>query len=141
MGLREFLVRRYTKINRNSPSSAMLTNLSYFESCQMATETFSMNRHRFFNIGGTLTIFLTLFVCMLWVIITFFIMYAEVYNTSFPPPITSMILPIFAVFLIGLVIGSLFANLFTAAMDCLLFCYLMERKSLENGGEIDRSQN
>ena len=41
-----------------------------------------------------------------------------------------MALPMFSVFLIGLVIGSLFANLFTGAIDCLLFCYLMERKNM-----------
>ena len=52
-----------------------------------------------------------------------------------------MVLPIFVVFLIGLVVGSLFANLFTAPIDCLLFCYLMERKSLANGQPIERGQN
>lgn len=57
----------------------------------MATEMFALNRHRFFNIGGTLTIFLTLFVCMLWVIITFFIMYSEIYTKSFPAPISSIV--------------------------------------------------
>ena len=44
-----------------------------------------------------------------------------------------MVLPMFSVFLIGLVIGSLFANVYTAAVDCLLFGYLMERKNMIEG--------
>ena len=101
----------------------------------MSTSVFAQNNHRFFNIGGTITIFLTLFVCMLWVMITYFVIYFGAYNQSYPPPISSMILPMFAIFVIGLVVGSLLANLYTAAIDCLLFCYLMERKSMIEGVE------
>ena len=78
---------------------------------------------------------------MLWIIITFFIIYSTVYIKTFPSDISSMIIPIFAIFLIGLVIGSLFSNLFTAAIDCILFCYLMERKNLGEGDQIERVQN
>lgn len=47
-------------------------------------------------------------------------------------------LPVFCVFIIALVIGSLFANIFTASLDCLLFCYLIERKSLAEGESLER---
>jgi hypothetical protein len=46
-----------------------------------------------------------------------------------------MVLPILCVFFLGLVVGSLYSNIFTAAIDCLLFCYLMEKKNMIEGEE------
>lgn len=65
----------------------------------------------------------------------YFIVYFVDIEKQYPPVINSVVLPVFCVFVIGLVVGSLFTNLFTASVDCLLFCYLMERKSME-GGEL-----
>lgn len=90
----------------------------------MSHETFSLNHHRFFNIGGTVQIFTTLYTVMLWVMIFFFIIYYGVYNQTFPPPISSLNLPILSVFLMAIVIGSLYSNIFAASIDCLIFCYL-----------------
>lgn len=135
MSLREFINKKYRSINRTSPCSGVLTNFGYFDSCEISTSMFAQNNHRFFNIGGTLTIFLTLFVCMLWIMISYFIIYYQAYNTSYPPPISSMVLPMLCVFFLGLVVGSLFANNYTAALDCLFFCYLMERKNMIEGQE------
>jgi len=96
-------------------------------------DVLSINNHRFFNIGGTLTIFLTLFVCILWVIVIYFILYFEVMVKQFPPIISSLVLPVFCVFIIGLVIGSLFSNIYSSSLDTLLYCYLTEKKSLLDG--------
>ena len=119
----------YFATNRCSPAAAVITNTNFIESCQRSAKAFALNNHRFYNIGGTLTIFLTLFCCIFWILISFIIMDATIYNTVYPPPVSSLALPLFAVFLMGLVIGSLFANLFTSALDCLLFCYLMEKET------------
>ncbi len=32
------------------------------------------------------------------------------------------------VFLSSLVVGSIFSNMYTSAVDCLIFCYLLEKK-------------
>lgn len=74
-GIRECINQRYRQINRGGPSSAGLTNFPYFESCEISATVFAQNNYRFFNIGGTITIFLTLFVCIFWVMITYFIIY------------------------------------------------------------------
>ena len=74
-GLRECINQRYRQINRGGPSSAGLTNFPYFDSCEISATVFAHNNYRFFNIGGTITIFLTLFVCIFWVMITYFIIY------------------------------------------------------------------
>ena len=55
----------------------------------------------------------------------YFIVYFTDYNTQYPPAISSVVLPVFCVFVIGLVVGSLFTNIFSASVDCLLFCYLV----------------
>jgi fucose permease len=63
----------------------------------------------------------------------YFISYYAVLNQQFPPLITSVVLPVFCVFIIGLIIGCMFSNVYTAAVDSLLYCYLMERKSISEG--------
>ena len=141
MNLRQFINKKYMTINRNCPSAGVLTNFGYFDSCEISALMFTQNNHRFFNIGGTLTIFLTLFICMFWVMISYFVIYFGYYNTSYPPPISSMVLPMLCIFFIGLVVGSLFANSYTAALDCLFFCYLMERKNMVEGQEPRSDQD
>lgn len=66
----------------------------------------------------------------------YFIVFYTVLDKPFPPVITSVVLPVFCVFIIGLVVGCLFANIFTSSVDCLLYCYLVERKSLAEGAEL-----
>lgn len=63
----------------------------------------------------------------------YFVVYFSVLDKQFPPLITSVVLPVFCVFAIGLVIGSLLTNIFTSALDCLLFCYLIESRSVDEG--------
>lgn len=50
-------------------------------------DVLSLNNYRFFNIGGTLTIFMTLFVCIMWLLVIYFVLFFEVINKQFPPVI------------------------------------------------------
>ena len=33
----------------------------------------------------------------------------------------------FCVFLVALIVGSIFSNLYTSALDCMVFCFLLEK--------------
>ena len=33
------------------------------------------------------------------------------------------------IFLISIILGAIQANMYTAALDCLIFCFLLEKKS------------
>ncbi len=91
--------------------------------------TFAYHNYKFFNLGGTLTILLTLFNCLVFLIINYVILYTQVYSITSPPPITSLGLPMLIVFFISITLGSMQANMYTAALDCLIFCFLLEKKS------------
>lgn len=43
-------------------------------------------------------------------------------------PISSLKLPIILAGFLGMMIGLIMSNIFSASVDCLLFCFLLERK-------------
>lgn len=69
------ITRLYLKMNRNSPSSGVLTNQAFLESCQISAVTLSEKKHKFFNIGGTITIYLTLFSTLTFISINYLALY------------------------------------------------------------------
>jgi hypothetical protein len=91
-----------------------------------------LNKHRFFNIGGNLTLFLTLFSTLLWIFINYLALYYNLFTISYPPSVSSITLPIVLSGFIGVLVGQIMSNIFTVSIDCLLFCFLIEKK---NGGE------
>jgi hypothetical protein len=71
----------------------------------------------------------------------YLIVYFAVYNKGYPPVISSIILPVFFVFMIGMVVGCLLANVFIGSVDCLVYCYLFERKCVAEGSEMERNED
>lgn len=114
-------------MNRCCPVSGTLTNNAYIESCELAAVTFAERRHRFFNIGGSLTLFISLFTALLTLAINYFAIYYQNYNV-FPSKISSLNLQIVQAIFLGLAIGHIFSNIFGTSVDALLFCFLMEKK-------------
>lgn len=128
-GIRACFNSLYCRINPSAAASSPLTNHPFKESCQISAVTFAYQNHKFFNLGGTLTILLTLFNCLIWVILCYIIIYSSVYSTTTPPPITSMGMPMLCVFLCSLVTGSMLANMYTTSLDCLIFCFILEKRN------------
>lgn len=118
----------YCKINRNASATGVLTNHTFIESCEIGAVTFAENNHKFFNIGGSLTLFLTLFSTLIWIFINYIALYYNVYDKTYPPQVSSLALPILFSACMGIVIGQIMSNIFTASIDCLLFCFLLEKK-------------
>jgi hypothetical protein len=134
---RKFISKIYCKINRGSTSSGALTNQDYTEGCEIAAVTFAENKHKFFNIGGSLALYLTLFSVLTFVFINYLALYNTIFLSSNPAPISSLSLPVILSVSLGVVVGQLMTNLFTASLDCLLFCFLLEKK---NGVEYSRNE-
>jgi hypothetical protein len=103
----------------------------------MGAVTFAENKHRFFNVGGNLTLFLTLFSTLLWIFINYVALYYNLFNVSYPPAISSLVLPVVLSAFIGVLIGQILSNIFTVSIDCLLFCFLVEKK---NGVEASTNE-
>jgi uncharacterized protein YacL len=116
----------YIKINRGSPVAATLTNNSFIESCELAAVTFSDKKHRFFNIGGSLTLFLSLFITLVTLFINYLVLYYQNYDV-FPARVSSLQLQVVLAIFLGLTIGMLLGNLFGTSVDALLFCFLREK--------------
>ena len=76
-----------------------------------------------------MAILLSLYNCLIFLIINYVILYTQVYSTTSPPPITSLGLTMLIIFLISIILGAIQANMYTAALDCLIFCFLLEKKS------------
>ena len=120
----------YAKLNRGSPVAGTLTNNFFTENCQLAAVTFADKKHKFFNIGGTLTLFLTLFVTLTFLFINYLALYYQNYDV-FPAKVSSLQLQVVLAIFLGLAIGQILANLFGTTVDAVLFYFLKEK----NGGE------
>lgn len=125
--LRQALVKLYVKMNRSSVVAQALTNNSYIESSELAAVTFSERSHRFFNVGGALTIFLTLFTSSLILLINYIPLYYQNFGV-FPSKISSLSLQLLLAVSLGLGISTLISGLLGTSVDALLFCFLMEKK-------------
>jgi hypothetical protein len=66
---------------------------------------------------------------LIFVFINYLALYNNIYLSSTPAPISSLSLPIILSVSLGIVVGQLMSNLFTASVDCLLFCFLLEKKN------------
>ena len=117
------MTKLYIKINRGSPVAATLTNNNFIESCELAAVTFSERKHRFFNIGGIVTIFLSMFVTLITLFINYLVIYYQNYDV-FPARVSSMQLQVVLALFLGLAIGQILGNIFGTTLDTLLFCFL-----------------
>lgn len=90
---------------------------------------FASNKHKFFNIGGSVSLYLSLFSILIFVFINYLTLYNRIFLSSSPAPISSLSLPVVLSVSLGVVVGQLMANIFTASVDCLLFCFLLEKKN------------
>ena len=127
--IRNCINRMYCRINRTAFASGGRTNHTYIESCEMAAVTFSTQQHKFFNIGGNLTVFLTLFSTLLFIFVNYLVVYETIFISSYPSKLSTIGPSILLSAGLGVVIGQIMCNLFTASLDCLLFCYLLEKKN------------
>ena len=89
----------------------------------MAAVTFSDRKHRFFNIGGILTLFLSLFVTLTLLFINYIVLYYQNYDV-FPARVSSLQLQVVLAIFLGLSIGQILGNIFGTSIDTLLFCFL-----------------
>lgn len=94
----------------------------------MAAVVFGEKKHRFFHIGGSLSLYLTLFCTLTFLSINYLALYNNLFLSSNPPPISSLTLPALLSAALGLVIGQLLSNILSASVDCLLFCFLAEKR-------------
>jgi hypothetical protein len=74
---------------------------------------------------------------LIFVFINYLALYNTIYLASNPAPISSLALPVILAVSLGVVLGQLMSNLFTASLDCLLFCFLLEKK---NGVEYSTNE-
>jgi uncharacterized membrane protein YwzB len=128
--IRQLSTKLYIKVNRGSPFAATLTNNNFIESCELAAVTFSDRKHRFFNIGGSLTLFLSLSITLTFLFINYLVLYYKNYDV-FPARVSSLQLQVVLSIFLGLAVGQLLSNIFGTAVDALLFCFLKEK----SGGE------
>ena len=102
----------------------------------MAAVTFSDRKHRFFNIGGTLTLFLSLFITLVILFINYLVMYYQNYDV-FPARVSSLQLQVVLAIFLGLAMGQILGNIFGTSVDALLFYFLKEKNSGETVSEKD----
>ena len=55
--------------------------------------------------------------------------YETIFISSYPSKLSTIGPSILLSAALGVVIGQIMCNLFTASLDCLLFCYLLEKKN------------
>jgi hypothetical protein len=84
-----------------------------------------------------LNLYLGLFSILTFVFINYLALYNNIFLSTNPSPISSLSLPVLLAVSLGIVVGQLLGNLYTAAVDCLLFCYLLEKK---NGTEYSNNE-
>ena len=125
--LRSLITKFYIKVNRGAAVAGALTNNNYVESCELASVNFSDNHHRFFNVGGSLTLFLNLFATLTFLTINYLALYYENYG-FFPAKVSSLSLQVVLAVALGLCVGQNLTNVFGTAADTILFCFLMEKR-------------
>lgn len=84
-----------------------------------------------------MNLYLGLFSILTFVFINYLALYNNIFLSTNPSPISSLSLPVLLAVSLGIVVGQLLGNLYTAAVDCLLFCYLLEKK---NGTEYSNNE-
>lgn len=104
-----------------------LTNNTYIESCELASVNFAENHHRFFNVGGSLTLFLNLFSALTFLTVNYLSLYYQNYNV-FPAKVSSLSLQVILAIALGLCVGQSMSNIFGTTADTVLFCFLMEKR-------------
>ena len=131
---RQMITKLYIKVNRGYVVSGTLTNNNYVQSCEYASATFSERHHRFFNIGGTITIFITLFTTLTVLIINYFILYYQNFS-DFPAKVSSLSLQVTLAIFLGLTLGQTFSTIFSTSVDALLFGFLRQKLGREGISE------
>jgi hypothetical protein len=127
--LRTCFNRFYCRVNRTGFAAAVLTNQTFVDSCEMSAVAFAQNKHAFFNVGGSLDLFLTLFSILLFVFVNYLIVYERVFTSNYPSSISGMGLSMLLAASLGAVVGQILANMLSGPIDCLLFCFLIEKKN------------
>lgn len=84
-----------------------------------------------------MNLYLGLFSILTFVFINYLALYNNIFLSTSPSPISSLSLPVLLATGLGIMVGQLMGNLYTAAVDCLLFCYLLEKK---NGTEFSNNE-
>lgn len=99
-------------------------NTPFFQSNRLYSHAIKQKTRNLSGLGTHLSIFCTLFIVTVTLIVSYFVMYFLVEQTSQPPKISSLAVPLSIMLLLSLAVGSVFGSVLGYSTDSLIYYHV-----------------
>lgn len=108
-------------------------NTHFFESNRLYAYAIKNKTRNLYGLGTHLTIFATLFIITVALIVSYFVMYYFVVETASPPKVSSLAVPLSIILLLSLAIGNVFGSILSYSTDSLIYYHVTLTTKIDHG--------